>query len=228
MNNQVSVSSGSSFIKPGGVHRPKWLCSLARQNVGLVRDASPSMAGQKAVDASAACLALIREAANPANKDGFRITVVDFDGTACTVHTTEKASVLADNAAPICVRGSGTNITAGLEMMFGLLEADAVATADDEVTHLKPVVFCFTDGCHNVGRQPYDIANRMKQKVDLVTVAFGDDADETLMRALASTPQHFYRCADGSELRQFLAKAGATLSATLAARVNATNALAHH
>jgi uncharacterized protein YegL len=93
------------------------------------------------------------------------------------------------------------------------------------VQYLRPVVLIFTDGCHNTGPGPKDVADRLKQKADFVTVAFGSDADEALLRSLASTPQHFYRCANGRELRQFLAAVGATMTATMAAKTNATQAL---
>jgi len=60
---------------------------------------------------------------------------------------------------------------------------------------------------------------------DLVTVAFGAEADERLLRDLATSSQHFYRCRKGRELRTFLAAVGATLSGTLTQGVNATQAL---
>lgn len=55
--------------------------------------------------------------------------------------------------------------------------------------------------------------------------AFGEDADEELLRSLASTAAHFFRCSSGRELRQFLAAVGATVTGTMAAGVNATEAL---
>jgi hypothetical protein len=87
------------------------------------------------------------------------------------------------------------------------------------------VTIFFSDGQHNTGPGPKDVADQLKLKADLVTVAFGSDADEALLRSLASTPQHFYRCANGRELRQFLAAVGATMTATMAAGTNATRAL---
>jgi hypothetical protein len=90
---------------------------------------------------------------------------------------------------------------------------------------LRPVVLCYSDGGHNTGAHPRAVADQIKQIADLVTIAFGSDADEALLTELASSSQHFYRCNNGKELRCFLAAVGATISGTLSAGVNATNAL---
>jgi len=104
--------------------------------------------------------------------------------------------------------------------------ADIVAQVEGlEVQHLRSVVILFTDGQHNTGPGPRAVAREVREKADLVTVAFGGDADEALLKELATSPQHFYRCKNGRELRAFLAAVGATMSQTLGARQNATQAL---
>src|SRR6185503_17328175 len=113
-------------------------------------------------------------------------------------------------------------ITAGIERATEILKAPKANQAG--VAYLKPVVIAFTDGGHNQGPAPHDAANRLKTIADLVTVAFGDAADEALMGALATSTQHFYRCSNGRELRKFLAAVGATMTATMAAGANATQA----
>jgi hypothetical protein len=83
----------------------------------------------------------------------------------------------------------------------------------------------YSDGGHNTGPHPRTIGAQLKAIADVVTIAFGSDADEALLLELATSPQHFYRCRSGKELRCFLAAVGATISGTLSAGVNATNAL---
>jgi len=205
-----------------GVRRPNWVNSNTRQKAVLVRDASGSMLGQKAADASAASRDLVQELAAPSNKDGFLVAVIDFSGNARVVNPLEKATVLAERVAPIQPTSS-TNFTAGLQAALDILQQ---GPPEEGIHYLRPVVIGFTDGQHNVGADPHEVAGALKEKADLVTVAFGTDANETLLRELATSPQHFYRCASGRELRSFLAAVGATLTATHVAKTNATQALA--
>jgi uncharacterized protein YegL len=207
----------------GGLRRPNWVNRLCHQKAVFVRDRSGSMSGQKATDASAASGELVNELAQPSNKDGFWVAVVDFDDTADVIHSLEKATRLAGRVQPIAPRG-GTNITAGLEEAYQILRA-AEANPPQGVSFLRPVVLIYSDGGHNTGPHPRAVADQIKQIADLVTIGFGGDADEALLRELATSPQHFYRCRNGKELRCFLAAVGATISGTLSAGVNATNAL---
>jgi uncharacterized protein YegL len=213
-------------IVRSGLRRPNWICRNVKQNVILVRDKSGSMSGKKAKDASAASLDLVAELAEPANKDGFNVAVIDFSSGSKPVHTLQNATVLNGKVAPLSAGlfGGSPNITAGLKDALSILE-EAEKHNQDGVAFLRPVVIVFTDGCHNQGPGPQDVAEAMKRIADLVTVAFGSDADEALLRSLASSPQHFYRCSTGRELRAFLAAVGATITGTMQAGTNATQAL---
>lgn len=207
--------------------RPSWISRNCRQLAILCRDASPSMSGQKAKDASQACFQLVRELANPANKDGFWSSVIDFAGSAQVKHNLVSAVDLAQTLRPISTSlfSGGTNITAGLELASQLSQK----TPDDgqeDVHWLKPVVILFSDGCHNRGPKPDVIAKALRKSADVVTVAYGSDADISLLRNLATSPQHHYQCKNGSDLRQFFAAVGASMTASLASGVDATNALA--
>lgn len=209
--------------------RPHWLSRNVKQNVVLCRDTSPSMTGQKAADASAASLDLVEELAQPVNKDGFFIGIVDFAISAKVVHPLKKATILNEHLQPLTIDKSekGTNITTSLESALSLLEKLPELPEDQGECHfLRPVVLCLTDGCHNTGSHPRDVADRLKQKADLVTVAFGNDADKALLQELATTPQHCYRCSNGHQLRSFLAAVGTTITTTMAAGIPATSALA--
>jgi len=207
-----------------GLRRPTWICSGAKQVCILARDASGSMTGEKARDAEDASRDLVTELASPDNKDGFRCAVVDFSSDAQTGQTIEDASTLSGHMPSLSVSGD-TNITSALERAVNLLD-EAERASGQTVTYLRPVVILFSDGCHNTGPDPRDVGNSLKQKADLVTVAFGTDADESMLLDLATSPQHFYRCRNGRDLRQFLAAVGKTMTRTLAAKTNATLALA--
>jgi Mg-chelatase subunit ChlD len=93
MNTQNDVRKLT--IVQSGLKRPNWICRNVRQNVVLVRDRSGSMSGQKAQDASAASLDLVAELAQPANKDGFWVAVVDFASQSGVVHDITKATDLS-------------------------------------------------------------------------------------------------------------------------------------
>ncbi len=208
-----------------GVRRPNFLTSRSAQLVALARDASPSMAGQKANDATQACAELVDELAKPENKDGFTVAVVDFSDDAVIAHAPSPATALNGGIVPIdTARGSSTNIADALRVCQPLV-TPGQGQAERGRHQLRSVALLFSDGHANVGGDPTSVANDLKQDADLVTVAFGSDADERLLRALATSPQHFYRCQNGRDLRMFLASVGKTLTATMSQGQNATVAL---
>ena len=225
MNTQTQSAKPMTIVR-SGLRRPNWISRLAQQDVILCRDASGSMRGQKARDASTASLDLVAELADPANKDGFNVAVVDFSSASKIIHNLEKATALNGRVSPLSVGlfSGSTNITTSLEDAVSILE-NADQHKSEGVNFLRPVTILFTDGCHNDGPDPQVVADRLKLTADLLGVAFGSDADEALLHRLASTSQHVYRCTTGRELRKFLAAVGATMTATMAAGTNATQAL---
>lgn len=119
-----------------------------------------------------------------------------------------------------------TNISAGLKEAERLLENEILEVRNDEnVSFLRPVIILFSDAGHNTGVDPQNIAPSVKTKSDIVTVCFGKNADERLMKEIATTPQHCYRCDSGKELRAFLASVGKTMTQTISQNKNATQAL---
>ncbi|MCD4656247.1 MAG: VWA domain-containing protein [Planctomycetes bacterium] len=212
----------SNLLGPG-IRRPNWICLNVRQIVVLVRDKSSSMTGEKAIQATEASQELVRELARPENKDGFYVSVVDFSEQTDITHPLQQAKGLDGHVKRIQPY-LGTNITTGLETALRTLQTGEKAQ-EEGIQYLRPVVICFSDGCHNVGNLPYGVADKIKQQADLVTVAYGSNADVKLLKKLASTSQHYYKCSNGKELRQFLAAVGETMSATMASGINATEAL---
>ncbi len=208
-----------------GVRRPNFLTSRSAQFVVLARDASPSMSGQKADDATRASTELVDELSRPENKDGFTVAVIDFADDADIANAPSRAADLNGRMAPIDTgRGSGTNIANALNVCRTLVD-QAQRNADRGRLQLQPVALLFSDGQPNVGGDPQAAADDLKKVADLVTVAFGSDADERVLRVIATSTQHFYRCRNGSELRTFLASVGKTLTATMSQGKNATVAL---
>jgi len=190
----------------------------------LVRDKSGSMKGQKARDASNASLDLVRVLAEPSNKDGFYCAVVDFDDNAAIIHPAVKATDLVIHMAELKpgFLGGCTNITDGLAKARDII---AGFTPDDGRKQLRPVVLMFSDGGHNEGPDPDGVAIALKADADLICIAFGDSADEVALQRWAS-PNMFTRCASGADLRKFFAAVGATIQATRARGINATQTLA--
>lgn len=208
----------------GCLKRPDWVCRKVKQIGILVRDASSSMEGQKAAEASDACHGLVRKLASPENKDGFYMGVVDFADKARIVHNLTKATELVNQLTPIAPSGE-TNITAALQKALDLLKKGSTLETEG-IRFRRPAVILLSDGCHNKGDGPENAADQLKKEADLVTVGFGSDADEALLKSLALTPQHFYHIRDGRELRHFMADVGDTMSRSIQAGIDSTDQLA--
>ncbi len=202
-------SFASGLSRPAGLRR--------EQLAVLVRDASSSMAGQKAADADGASRALVEELARPENRGGFSVAVIDFNSSVAVAHAVEKADALTGHLSQL-KPGGGTNIAGALAEAAKLVRSAAPA-----LTALRPVALLFSDGLP--AGDPRAAAADLRTVADVVTVAFGSDADQALLRELATSPEHAYRCTDGRELRRFFAAVGATLSMSLASGAAATGAL---
>jgi len=218
------TTSQSITVRPVTVRRTSAVVPC-RQSCILVRDASISMEGEKAAHANAASQALVHALAEPQNNDAFRCAVVDFAGNAETVHALCTAHELAGQLKPIEIRPS-TDIAEGLAAAAALLEKDRNSPSNG-AKQAHPVVVLYSDGGHNGSGSPQFEADRLKQNLGctIVTVAFGSDADEDLLRKLASSPVHFYRAKDGFKLRDLFAAVGRTMSVSLKAGVDPQQAL---
>jgi Mg-chelatase subunit ChlD len=220
VNPLLSLPRRQMIIPRSGVSRPAWLNRSNKQLAVLVRDCSGSMSGDKALDATRASQGLVSELAQPANRDGFEVAVINFESSAKLEHDVTLASELAGRISSVH-GGAGTDIASGLEIAVEILSRPQFQSE----SYLRPVVVAFSDGCTSNRRGAETIANAMKFNADLVTVAFGTDADEVFLQNIASSPAHFYRCSDGKSLRAFFAAVGATLCMSLQRGQNATHAL---
>jgi uncharacterized protein YegL len=207
-----------------GLKRPSVITSETKQRVIFVRDVSLSMDDDnKSIDANAATQDLLTELALPENKSGFEVAVVDYSSNAKIIAPLTSACDL-EGKLPDIKTDCSTNIAAGLETARNILQ-QAPNPVEGKEMYLKPVVILFSDGEHNSGNDPIVESNVLKQLADVITVAFGADADMDLLRVIANTPEHCYRCNEGRELRAFLAAVGETLSGSLQQGVNATQRL---
>lgn len=219
MSNEMQVEE---ITVTADLKRRDGICSNTKQEVVIVVDASPSMEGDKARHAQASCEELVADLAQPINKNGFSVTVIHFNGRAKVVHPWTSAAELVGHIVPLDI-ASATNMTAALELALRELES---RKRDAAVRYLKPVGLFFSDGCFNRGGSPIPAATALKARADVVMVAFGNDADEDLLKVLATSPQHFYRVNNGAELRNFMAKVGDTLTIGMAQKRDATRPLA--
>lgn len=200
------------------LNRRHGVCANVKQLVIIIVDKSPSMDGEKARQAQAACNELVAELGQPVNKNGFIVLVIYFDHCAVVAHSWTEASALAGNIRNLNI-GSATNMRDAMELALREL---STYKGDVKMTYLKPVALFLTDGCFNIGGHPGSAADALKAKADLVTVAYGSDADEPLLRQLANSSQHFYRVNNGAELRYFMAQVYDTLSIGMVRKQDAT------
>ncbi len=192
-----------------GVSRPV-VGASQQQCACVVLDVSSSMSGAKITEANAAVAALVTELADPKNRGAFSITTVIYAEQA-KVHLALKrvAEVRPEElAAKVGEMGAWTNITAGLTTGLEVIEKSLA----EKGTWARPVVVLLTDGQHNRGPAPENIAGTIKGKADLLAVAFGADADLAMLERLATSPQHALRCGNGAELRKFFQMVGRTMS----------------
>lgn len=196
------------------LERPRW--TARRQLAIILRDCSGSMNGQKARDAQAACEELVKALAGPRNKGAFDVAIIDFS---------DDAKVVCSPTPADTIRIPGLNVDSMTDITKAAQAAEKVILGVSE-DQARPVVVLLSDGAHNGSGDPVATAENVKLHADIVSVAFGDDADEQMLTKIASSPQHFYRCQSGQELRSFFNEVGTTMSVAMHSRNNATSALA--
>ncbi len=150
----------------------------------LVIDASPSMDCtdwkpsrlRAAKDAARAYIARLKRDA-----PGARVAVVAYSQrarTVCPLTPVERSDYLSKRIGGITTR-SATNIAAGLDAARSIV---AGAGTNHQVVLL-------TDGEHNFGPKPHDVARTLRRIAVLETVGIGGspaDVDEKLLKAIAS------------------------------------------
>ncbi len=197
--------------------------AACRQELVIVDDRSGSMSGSKIKEASNANLAMLNALGE---HPGLRAGIVDFGSDARIKHGLTTVRDLTGSFRGLSESDidGGTNIGGALRLAGQVL--DDALRAEPDVRRFPPVIALFSDGADTDSSSPDQVAAALKSKgVTIVTIAFGTDADETMLRAIDSSPAHFYRAADGKRLAEIFRKVGHTLSVSIAAGVNPTAAL---
>lgn len=185
---------------------PTGVSSNVKQHVVIVCDHSTSMTGDKIAEANLARDALIRELADPANKDGFRCTVVEFNCSASRVAFGEPAGSL--HLAPMVASG-GTNFVAALTEALNAIREFKARPNDEGYHYMRPHVLKLSDGQAGIDDA---LLAELHEEADVTAIAYGADADQDTLRRIASDGKVHVVGTNGGELRKFLEQVGRTLS----------------
>ncbi len=186
------------------------ISSNTRQLVILACDRSGSMTGAKIDELNLARFALLRELADPQNKDGFYLGVIEFDHEARI--TLEPQSVL-ELHLPDALADGGTRFDAALEMASNMVRDFNMRPNPDGWNYLRSQVILLSDGYSPVSQHLID---DLQEVSNVWAVAYGGDADQQTLSRIASDGQVHFIGTQGGELRKFLAAVGETLSQGLA------------
>lgn len=164
------------------------------------------MTGDKILELNLASHALLAELADPVNKDGFLLSVIDFNHLASSVISVEPASTLV---LPDAIAGGSTNFDSPLNMAIDEIKKFK-ARANPEGWHfLKPHALILTDGWATVTDSNIQ---ELQELADVTSIAYGADADQATMSRIASDGQVHIVGTQGGDLRDFLAQVGKTMT----------------
>jgi uncharacterized protein YegL len=180
-------------------------------NVVFVVDTSPSMKGEKLNDATRGVQLAERELA-AVDPEKFAVSIVSFSHQASIVEGMR--SVRAQPALPNLAIGDCTAIGEGINL--GNQVATEKTNADVAAgRNPKNIMLVLTDGQNQSGRNPIKEAAAAKASGTLVlTIAYGDDADMTQLRAIASSPAHALKAGDADALKKIFRSFARTVSQT--------------
>ncbi len=189
---------------------PTGVSSNSKQHVLLVRDRSTSMSGSKIDELNLASVALTQILADPQNKDGFLISIIDFDNGSerrCFAESVVGLSV------PTAISQGGTNFNSALKESILTIEEHTALPNPDGWVYLRPVALVLSDGQSDVSDKNIQ---DLQEIADVITIAYGSDANTSTLARIASDGQVHVVGTQGGELRKFLADVGQTLSQSLA------------
>lgn len=218
---RASVHSGVT-LAPRVTVKPRTV-AMRRQELVIVDDRSGSMSGSKIRDASNANLALLQALGE---HPGLRVGIVDFGSDARIKQALMPVRDVMSSFRGLSERDidGGTNIGGALQVAGQML--DEAHRIEPDVSRFPAVIALFSDGADTENSSPEHVAANLKSRGHtIVAIAFGGDADHSSLRAIASSPAHYYTAADGQRLADLFRKVGHTLSVSIAAGVNPTAAL---
>ena len=191
---------------------PDGISSNCKQLVGLCRDRSGSMSGAKLAELNTACIALQQALSDPINKDGFQMSVVDFN------HEAElrcSATPVTALAMPEAICSGGTSFDAPLNAMAQEIEQFNARPNAEGWRYLRPHVLFLSDGHASVSRRAI---KRLQKLTDITAIAYGADADRVTLARISTTGEVHTIGTNGGELRRFFAEVGQTMTAALTAQ----------
>ncbi len=168
------------------------------------------MSGNKIDELNLASVALSQILADPQNKDGFLVNIIDFDNGSERRCFAESAVGLV---VPTAISQGGTNFDSALiESIHTIAEFKALPNPDGW-HYLRPQMLFLSDGQSAVANKNIQ---DLQEIANVTTIAYGSDADTSTLSRIASDGQVHVVGTQGGELRKFLADVGQTLSMNLA------------
>lgn len=189
---------------------PTGVSSNSKQHVVLARNHSSSMHGNKIDELNLASVALAQILADPENKDGFLISIVDFNHTAdrpCFAQSAVGFSIPAANSS------GGTCFDSAVAKCIQTIDEFNALPNPDGWKYLRPQVLFLSDGQSHISDQNIQ---DLQEIANVTTIAYGSDANTQTLSRIASDGQVHIVGTEGGELRKFLADVGQTLSQDLA------------
>ena len=152
---------------------------VKRADIVLVIDTSSSMAGDKLARAREAAAGFISRLDLPRDK----AAVVGFDADAVVASGLSGDRVRIEAAIGGLASGSGTRIDRALRAAAGIIAGDPARNNRN-----RPVIILLTDGVHGGDRaEVLALAETIRAGgVALYTIGLGDDADRSILAAIAS------------------------------------------
>ena len=189
---------------------PTGIASNVKQHSVVVFDKSSSTWGAKIAEANQAREALIQELANLDNKDGFLVSVVDFNHEADRVVFAQSAQGLQ---VPPSIAGGYTSFEEAVMETIAVIQEQQLQPNDAGWHYLRSIVLFMSDGQDDISDQAI---RQLHEIADVIAIAFGDDADQETLKRIASDGTVHVVGASGGQLRRFLSQVGVTMSEDLA------------
>lgn len=185
------------------------VASNVKQHTVIVSDISSSMSGPKIDESNAARGGFLSALADPANKDGFLVSVIDFNDAAHRLTLAEPATTI--QIAPSSA-GGGTSFEAALNEAVAVITEFSTRPNPDGWHYLRPVTVFMSDGQSSASDETI---SAMHELSDVTAIAFGSDAHQDMLKRISSTGEVHVIGTNGHELRQFLAQVGETMSQSI-------------
>ncbi len=190
---------------------PNGVARNVKQHVVYCPDHSTSMSGHKLQEMLMALDGHFLQLADPANKDGFYVTIIPFNHSS-HVH----CSAVSASSVPALnlVASGGTNFDSPLKKAIKEIEAQKAVPNPDGWHWLRPVVIFPSDGRSKVADKNIQ---ELHEIADVVAIAYGADADQATLSRISSYGQVQVVGTDSGAMRGFLSVVGNTLISTLQA-----------